>query len=137
MRRGQISVEYLIVVSFIIFMVLSFLGVAVYYTAGIRDELRVNHVETYANKIISNAESVFFAGSPSKLTVSAYLPEGVTAVTINDATDQIVITLETNSGTNIRAFSSDVPIQGTLTSTEGLRSIEIRAEDAYVVITGS
>jgi len=137
MKRGQISVEYLVVVGFIVFIVLSFLGVAVYYTSGIRDEIRASQVETYANKIIANAESVFFAGEPSKVTINAYLPDGVTDIEIDDVDNRIIITTETDSGTNVRAYASNVPIQGTLTPGEGLRPIEIRAEAGDVQITGS
>jgi len=34
-------------------------------------------VESFGEQLINSAESVYFAGEPSKTVVSLYLPEGV------------------------------------------------------------
>jgi len=43
-KRGQISTEYLIVISFITFVVLGTLGVAMYYSTSITDTIKINQI---------------------------------------------------------------------------------------------
>jgi Mn2+/Fe2+ NRAMP family transporter len=132
-RRGQISTEYLIVVAFVVFLVIAILGVASFYVSGIRDQIRANQVSDYAGKLISNSESVFFAGELSKVTINAYLPSGVNSVSIVD--QQLVIDFSTDAGPSVAAFSSDVPIQGIFSSSEGVKRFEVVASENLVTIS--
>ncbi len=81
-NRGQISLEYLIVVGFVVFIVILLLGLAVFYTSTARDSMSFNQLNNFANKLLNSAETVYFAGEPSKLTITAYLPEGVSSFEI-------------------------------------------------------
>ncbi len=137
-KRGQVSVEYLIVVGFIVFLVIGILGVALVYIATIRDQIKISQVENYAQKIIAASESVFYAGSPSKTTITAYLPIGVTSITINDAENIMIISLETDAGVTTRAFPSNVPIKikenKVLSTSEGVKRITISARSNYAEV---
>ena len=137
-KKGQISLEYLIVVGFVVFVVITILGVAIFYASGIRDRIKINQLNNFANKIISNAEVVFFAGEPSKVTITAYLPEGVQYVNVVDDNGIIllVIAIETNSGLSVMAFPSDVPIDTAtdISSIEGTKRLEITARANNVEI---
>ena len=134
-KRGQISVEYLIVVGFVTFLVISVLAIAVYYSTGIQDRIKVSQMEGYATKLVSNAESVFFLGEPSRITINVYLPRGVQSVSI--ISQSLVITMETDSGAITRVFESDVPISapGGLTNNEGLKKLQLQATSTEVVVT--
>jgi len=146
MKRGQISIEYLIVVGFVVFLVIGILSVAIFYASGIRDQIRMNQLSNFANKIIFNAESVFFAGEPSKVTITAHLPEGVTKIDIREDPPGsgeyvIVFNIETNSGLTIRAFSSGVPLDplGTdvISKTPGLKRLQLTASvDKVTIVEG-
>jgi len=141
-KRGQISVEYLIVVGFVVFLVISILGVALFYASGIKDRIRINQLNNFANKIISNAEAVFFAGEPSKVTITAHLPEGVTNIVIQEdppasGQDIILFDIETSSGQSRIAFSSDVPIDDVgsdISNTPGVKRLCITAQQSDVLI---
>jgi len=129
-KRGQISVEYLIVVGFVTFIIISILAVALLYSSAISDRIRYNQISNFANKVISNAESVFFAGEPSKTTITAHLPGGVQSVTIveDNGISLLVFVVESSSGTSTTAFPSDVPIEpGILSNSEGTKRLEIIA----------
>ena len=108
-----------------VFLVISIVGFAFFYTSGTEDSIKLNQVRNFANKIISNAESVFFAGEPSKVSVTSYLPSGVQSVDIIE--NSLVFNISTNSGLTRIAYSSDVPISGTLSINEGVKVIEIIA----------
>jgi len=101
-KKGQISVEYLVVVGFVTFLVIGVLGVAVYYSAQLRDSIKFYQLENYAEKIVSGAESVFYSGEPSRVTITAYLPAGVQSVEIIE--DQIVVSISTANGVAKSAY---------------------------------
>jgi len=130
--KAQISIEYLIIISFITFLIMSILAVAFFYAGNISDRIKMDQVQSYANKIISSSESVFYAGKPSKVLINAYLPIGVEGIEILNK--DIVFNVTTNSGTTRIAFSSKVPLSGTLSNWEGVKAINITAGDDYVTI---
>jgi len=132
-KRGQISIEYLIIVGFIAFIVLAVVGMALYYSSTIRDTINSNEISDYANKIVSSAESVYYSGEPSKLTVSTYLPQQVSDIQIIE--NSIVISYTTRSGTAKIGFTSNVPISGTLTSRPGVHKISLIAQANGVAIS--
>lgn len=132
-KRGQISTEYLIVVGFVVFLVLGILGVAFFYTSVTNDQIKVSQVSNFANKIISSAESVFYAGEPSKLTLTGYLPIGVSNFEIMP--NEIVVSISTSSGVTTMSFTSNVPLSGNISSSEGVKRIEVLAQQDEVLIS--
>ncbi|MDO8508744.1 MAG: hypothetical protein Q7S27_03615 [Nanoarchaeota archaeon] len=132
-KRGQISLEYLITVGFIVFLIIGILGVSLFYSSLIKDNIRMNHLRNFANKVISSSESVFYAGEPSLTTITAYLPSGVEGIYIGDK--QIYVNISAAGGTNRVSFSSNVPINGSISKTEGVKKIKISATRNYVNVT--
>lgn len=132
-KSAQISVEYLIIVGFITFVLIGIIGIAFFYSGSIRDSIKMNQVSSLASKIISSSERVFYAGEPSKTVVSGYLPEGVDEIQIIE--NSLIFTVETGSGISKISFSSNVPILGTLESSKGLKKIKIEAKENHVEIS--
>ena len=132
-KRGQISTEYLIVVGFVTFLVLGILGVAFFYTSVTNDQIKVSQVSNFANKIISSAESVFYAGEPSKLTLTGYLPIGITSFQILPG--EIVVSITTSSGLTTMSFTSNVPLSGNISHIDGVKRIEVLAQQNEVLIS--
>lgn len=125
-RRAQISTEYLIIVGFVVFLVISVLGVALFYTSGSQDQIRFSTLEQFANTIVTNAEEVYYAGEPSLRTVDVYMPQGVTSVSVE--TNALVFNISSGSGLNVVSFPSDVPLGGSISSSEGLKRLKIVAQ---------
>lgn len=141
LKRGQISIEYLMIVGFVMFLVISILGIALLYTASVKDELKFNQLERFAIKVISNAERVFFEGEPSQVTINAFLPSGVQSiyVDIDVPNDEytLVFNLSSSSGESVIGFSSDVPmslVSPGISTSEGLKRLEIKATTTEVTI---
>ena len=134
-KRGQISLEYLIVVAFVVFVVILLLGLAIFYTATAQDNVALNQLTNFANKIINSAETVYYAGEPSKLTITAYLPEGIKSSEI--ISNNLVFNITTSAGTSRIAFPSTVPIDpaSTFSISEGLKRLEVVATVSNVRIT--
>jgi uncharacterized protein (UPF0333 family) len=125
-KSGQISIEYMIIIGFVTVLVIGMLGAGYFYTNAIKDKLKFNQINSFAEKIISSAEAIFQSGSPSKTTINAYLPAGVKNIIIQE--NQIQFTISTNSGQNTLSYTSQVPLSGTLSTSEGLKKILISAE---------
>src|SRR3989338_4478909 len=118
-KKGQISTEYLIIMGFVTFLIISVLGVAFIYVSQIKDNLKVNQVNNFANKIVNSAETVYFAGEPSKITILLYLPQGVKSIATTSS-NELTIEILTDSGTNVISYTSSVPITASgITTTEG------------------
>ena len=131
-KKAQIGMEYLMIVGFLTFIIITTLGIAMYHNNTIRDIISSRQVESMSNKIISSAEAVFYAGEPSKVTIVSYIPDGISNITIADNT--IFVTFYCSSGSNKVSFPSNVPITGTISSVSGLREIVLEAGSASVSI---
>ncbi|MDD5192457.1 MAG: hypothetical protein PHH54_01415 [Candidatus Nanoarchaeia archaeon] len=129
--KAQISFEYLIIMGFVTFIIFMVLGIAIFYSGGIKDRIKITQMTNCANKIISTAEGVFYAGNPSRATITCQLPENIQEIYIGD--NSLVISIQTSSGLERRAFSSNVPIsEGTdwLTISPGIKKIKLEALDS-------
>ena len=133
MKRGQISTEYLILIGFITFVIIGVLGVAFFYTNAVKDDIRFKQIQQFSEKIISSAESVFYSGEPSKITVTSYLPEGVNSIQI--VGKEIIMNISTSSGQNIISYPSRVNLQGAISANSGIKKIEITAQEDRVIIS--
>jgi hypothetical protein len=134
---AQVSIEYIMILGFVTFVVISLLAVAVFYTSSIKDRIRTTHINNYANKIISTAEYIFYSGEPSKATISCYLPENINQ--INITSNNLVIEFSTSSGINKIAYNSNVPIEENLTAplaeSQGIKNIQIIAQTDKVIVS--
>lgn len=132
-RMGQISIEYLVVIAFVSVLVMSVLGIAYFYSSGVKDRVTFYHLEAFAGKVISSSESIFYSGSPSKAVINAYMPAGVKSVQV--AGENIVFEVSTSSGVSRIAYGSKVPLTGMISSSEGVQVINLTAEEFGVLIS--
>lgn len=131
-KKSQISIEYIIVIGFVTFILITVLGLALVYSGTIKDRIKIIQVNNFANKILSSAETVYYYGEPSKATISVYLPDGVINLTMIGNT--LYIETQTSSGIERNGFLSKVPISGSLTTSPGIKKIEFIAEETLVSI---
>lgn len=133
-KRGQISTEYIIITSFILFLVLSALGVAMFYSNEIRDSIKFSQLQSFSQKITSIAESVYYSGEPSRTTTDVYMPKGVNSVSVQGR--EISFDISTATGNNLISFTSNVNLTGSISPTEGVKKISIVAKQDHVEISG-
>ncbi|MBU0894694.1 MAG: hypothetical protein KKF48_00325 [Nanoarchaeota archaeon] len=132
-KKAQVGIEYMIVISFVTFAVMSVLVIAMFYSDKIKDRIKLNQVESFFTQLLNSAESVFFSGEPSKTSISLFLPAGIGEITIYD--EYILVVTSTSSGDNREIFRSDVPIQGTISITEGTKKLVLTAYENYLDIS--
>lgn len=136
-KKAQASMEMLILMGFLTFVIVGILGIGYFYSSTINDRIKSSQVGNFANKIISTSESVFYAGEPSKSTISVNLPDSIQDIGIEQ--DALVIEFTLSSGTNILAFPSSVPIvesiSSPITTSSGIKNIEISANQTHAIIS--
>jgi len=131
-KRAQIGTEYLIIISFVTFVLLSVLAIALAYSSQIQDTIKFNQLDRFANKVTSSAESVFYSGSPAKITITGYLPSGVTQVRIQSK--EIVFNISTAKGQSVIGYSSKVNLAGAMSASTGIKKLLLTATDTNVTI---
>lgn len=131
-KRGQVGLEYLVVISFVVFLVIGALGVAISYSSQIQDSIKFNQLEKAARKIIFTAESIFYDGEPAKAEINIYFPEGIEQFQI--LPNELVFDVSTGTGTNRISYSSTVPLSGSISSPRGVKNIRLHADENGVVI---
>jgi uncharacterized protein (UPF0333 family) len=135
-KRGQSSMEYLVLMGFLAFVIVGIVGVGFYYSTTINDRIKSSQVANFANKITSTSDMVFYSGEPSKSTITVYLPDGVAELRIIN--NSLIISHWSSSGLNVIAYTSKVLMiedqAYELTPFSGLKSIEIVANETHAII---
>lgn len=137
-QRGQIGIEYLIIMGFVTFAITLILTISIVYSNQISDRIKMNQIESFVIQLIHSAESVFFAGQPSKTTVNLYIPEGVESINFKcedggdpfcgvDESYYLYVVVQTSAGEDVKAYESKVPINGTLSISSGTQKISLEA----------
>lgn len=135
--KAQSSMELLILMGFLTFIIIGILGIGYFYSNTINDRIKSSEINNFANKIISTSEIVFYSGEPSRATISTHLPENVQDIQVLN--DTLVITYTLASGQNKAAFSSSVPItedpSNKITINSGIKTILIIANQTHAIIS--
>jgi len=126
--------EFMILLGFI--MIVSIPMIVIYqgYSADTQYQLTQNQVKKIANKIVDNAESVYFLGPPSMTTIRVSFPYNVKRININDS--EISIALYYKGTSNEIVVPSSVNLTGSLNTTGGVKKITIRSMGNLVRISG-
>lgn len=132
-KLGQMAFEYIIIMGFVTFVLTTIIGIAFIQSGNINNQLKITQMTNCVNKIISTSEQVFYAGEPSKATITCYLPDNIQNMEILE--NSLVVTFQTTNGENIIAFDSNVPISnGTLSFNQDLNKFQITAQENYAEI---
>ncbi len=132
-ERGQISTEYLILVGFITFIIIGVVSLAFLYSTNINEKIKIDQLQNFFNKVISTAETVYYSGEPAQLSITAYLPKGVSSIEI--AEREIIVNVTTTYGEETTSFSSNVPLGGSLDPNEGVKKIIVEAQTSRALIS--
>ena len=135
-KIAQSSMEFLILMGFLTFVITGILGIGYFYSGTINDRIKSTQISNFVNKIISTSEVVFYSGEPSKATISVHLPDGIRNIEIINNT--IIVTYHLTSGQNKISFSSNVPIVEVPTKEisveSGLKILTITVNQTHALI---
>lgn len=91
MRGGQVAIEYMILISIAVFVLMPL--IILYYNQAdtFRDQTAAALAERATREIVSAADSVYYLGSPSSRTISVELPRNVKNLQITGQSISLLI----------------------------------------------
>lgn len=109
--RGQIALEYLLVVAFAVGMIA--LGMAAFFrqSSEVAQESDIQKVELIAHEMLREAKQVYYAGGYSQTTLRYSIPNSVVVIAV-PTSNELVFTVQTSEGMSDLTFFSDIPIEG-------------------------
>ena len=141
-KRVQASIEYLIVFSLAFIVLLPMIYMFHSYSTKSSEQIVTSNIAVIGNDVVNAAESVYYMGRGSRLTLDETMPEGITNIyLISDRVNginELVFELRNN---NTMAFFCNVNINGsfdTFDFSQGLKHIKVEAKNTsnydYVLI---
>lgn len=134
-KRGQISIEYMAIVGITTIVVISLLAISNYYSQQMEETINTNQIDGIAKEIVDTAESLYYFGEPSKVTLKVYLPRGIKQATVGP--NELSFKVRTKGGDADMFYPSSVALQGNLVTSYGYHHITIEAKEGYVWINST
>jgi len=131
--KSQISVEYLLIIGFVVVITIPLVVIYYTYTADSKEEIISSQLDQIARKIVDVADSVYSLGSPSQTTIKVFIPGQITGASLDNR--EVLFNLSTRSGTSGIVKVSSVDLTGELPITQGLFTITIKARTSDVEIS--
>ncbi len=133
-RSGQVGIEYLVLVGFLISAIIPIIYYATQQSYVTRDQLITSQMERIAQEIENACNLVFSYGNNSKLTLKLYFPDGIKSITISGK--QIEYIYYTSSGEAAVYSYPLVNLSGNISTLPGLHEIIVINRGNYVEISG-
>jgi uncharacterized protein (UPF0333 family) len=131
--KAQVSMEYLVIVGFVVVIVIPMILIFYTYADRTEDEIISNQIQKIGLKIGDSAEAMYYLGEPSRTRVRAYFPKNINNVTIGN--NEITFIIHTKEGDDHIVVYTTVPVQGSLDTHAGYHNINVRSKGSYVEIT--
>lgn len=132
--KSQISVEYLMIMGFVVVITIPLIIIYYSYTSNSSQEIISSQIDQIARKIVDAAESVYYLGIPSQTTLKVYMPNRIVGASLDNK--ELVFNLSVIGGgiSEIVQISS-VDLSGQLPIQQGIYSITVKARESDVEIS--
>jgi hypothetical protein len=104
-------------------------------SGSVQDSIAVNHLRNIAIKVADKAETVYYLGQPSKITLEVYFPERIEYFNFTSRTIDIGYRTSDNLLQDISVFSQ-VNMTGSVSVKPGIHYLEIESAGDKVSVTG-
>jgi hypothetical protein len=132
MKKAQVAVEYLIVVSLSIAILTPLIIWAYQNLIGYKESNNLVLARNAVDKIGQAVDWVFSQGPPAKMEIEIYLPEGIEEIQIANKT--ILFKVKTSAGTSDIFYISLANVTGNLPRTSGYRIVKVQAFENNVTV---
>ena len=110
--KGQISVEYLLIIGMALGILVPGSILFYNYSKNSNDQLVASQINRIGKNIIGNVEQMYIIGKNSWVSVDVSFPENTLGAYIVD-NSELVITYQTSRGITEAVFFTDIKIVGT------------------------
>jgi hypothetical protein len=129
--RGQAAIEYMMIISIVMIIMIPLLYLVNSYMTQGKDELKVRALEDSVDSLAEASEMVYYQGYPAKMTINFYVPEGVTITNVTE--DLIRVRVRTSNGDMDVVTRTQANLTGGLPTNSGNYKLNIVAEESGVV----
>ena len=134
-RTSQVSLEYLIILGFVMFVASIILIISASYSKDMKESVILNQVDRIAKEVINSAESIHYFGEPSKTTIKVFIPEQVKSVSLNE--NHLIFKVQTQNGITDVGYKTAMPMQRNIPIGFGEHYITIESRGGYVWLNGT
>ncbi|HKZ45502.1 MAG TPA: hypothetical protein VJ343_02245 [archaeon] len=131
--KAQVSVEYLIIVSVALVVLLPLILYSGEILRNYNEETRMSLAKNAVKKIGESADWVYSQGPPAKLNTEVYFPSGISQTSLEN--NAILLKMKVSSGTSDIYYSTMSPLNGSIPSVPGYYTITLVAYQDYVNIS--
>ena len=112
-KRGQFSVEYIMIITISLLILLPGIYIFRNYAFESNDRLMESRLVEVSNSILLRAKKMHYFGPPSKSIVEVEMPSGISSMYVyNEGTEYFLgFLVLTSSGEKEYLFDSDIPIR--------------------------
>lgn len=131
--KAQVAVEYLIIISVAILVLLPLIIYANEMIRNYNEETKISLAKNAVKKLGESADWVYSQGQPAKLTVEVYFPEGIAQTSLENNT--ILLRMKILSGFSDIYYNTISPLNGSIPSIPGYYTVSLIAYQNYVNVS--
>jgi len=130
-KEGQISVEYLVIIGFVTVITIPLIIIYYTFTQQSNDEITSSQISQISKKIVDAAESVYYLGEPSQISLRINMPDNVILVNLSSG-KEVVFRIRSGRGEADIVQTTSANISGSLPTKKGTYAVTIKAMPDYV-----
>jgi len=132
--KGQVAVEYLIIIGIAMAIIVPLFVILDSYTYNTRNDLKTRALEDSLDSIAESSSMVYFQGYPARMSLNLYVPEGVVMTNVSE--NLLRVRLRYGDGYTDIVSTTDAIVNGSLPTKAGTYKITIKAvEDGWVNVS--
>lgn len=132
--KAQSSMEFLLVTVFAFILLAGILIIAYAQSSSFSTDITSAQVQKVGMQLTDAANTVYYAGPPTKKTMTVYIPEHVTNISIGGSS--VLFTLQGPGGISQYSAIAVPNLTGSLQPFAGIHVVTIEAQAGAVNITG-
>nr|MCK4930328.1 hypothetical protein [Nanoarchaeota archaeon] len=131
--KAQVSMEFLIIIGLAFLMTIPLIIVFYQQSETLNTDITTSQIDKVANKIRDASDEVYYLGSPSKKTVTVFMPEGVQSISISG--NKIIFIIDSPSGDYELVKWSAANLSGSIQTYKGIHYVSVESHNTYVSIS--
>jgi uncharacterized protein (UPF0333 family) len=125
MKKSQVSMEFLMVMTIIFLMVLPLIIIYLTQSESIQQQITSKQAYKAAQKIRDAADEIYYSGYPSKQTINIYIPDRLTGIGFFQ--NYINFTFQSGQFDQNIILNSVANLTGNMTAYAGVHIVTIQA----------
>lgn len=132
--KAQVAMEYLIIIGFVTIVTIPLVLIFQTHSQETREGITSTQIYHISKKVADGAETVFYLGEPSRLTIKSYFPENIDSITLGS--NEIVFKLKKKNGFDEIVVYTPINITGNLSTHQGVHYLNIECRGDHVWVSG-